>query len=542
MKRRTVCVMGIGLALLVACGSSSGQAGFADPDEAGTGNGSNGGPGSPFLGTDPSADGGVHDCDVTSLDQSGCGCPMPGATRACYTAASATQNKGACHDGTQTCTGHSEVGSVWGPCTGAVTPAPESCAGTVDTNCNGKVGCADPTCAKDPACDTPCTDGQTRACYDGTAGTEGIGVCRDGSQTCTGGHWPSGCPGEIVPVAESGHCNDGLDNDCNGVVDCKDLAACLLDLHCLTGCTAGATQPCYDGPAGTAGVATCHGGTKTCKPDGSGWGACVGQVLPGSEIGHCTDAIDNDCNGLVDCADPSCVTAPSCCVADPSPADGTLWANSPDTLYRVDPATFAVTTIGNFNVGDQMTDVAVTPSGALYGVSFTTLYAINKTTGAATAVAPVSGTGNNGLTFLPGGNLIASDSSGDVKSINPTTGAVSGIGNYGNNLKSSGDLVAVKNGTMYGVSSTTAGGGDASGNNVLLRVNVATGVATAVGPIGYGNVWGLAYSNTRVIGFTTAGEILQIDPATGAGTLLANKGIAFWGAGQSPLVDASKCP
>lgn len=146
------------------------------------------------------------------------------------------------------------------------------------------------------------------------------------------------------------------------------------------------------------------------------------------------------------------------------------------------------------------------------------------------------------MTFLPGGNLIASDSNGDVKSINPASGAVSGIGNYGDNLKSSGDLVAVKDGTMYGVSSTSAGGGDASGNNVLLRVNVATGVATPVGPIGYGNVWGLAYSNTRVIGFTTAGQILQIDPATGAGTVLANKGIVFWGAGQSPLVDGSKCP
>ena len=72
------------------------------------------------------------------------------------------------------------------------------------------------------------------------------------------------------------------------------------------------------------------------------WGACVGQALPAVESGHCTDTVDNDCNGLIDCADPACVTASTCCVANPSPADGTIWANSPDTLYRVDPATFAV--------------------------------------------------------------------------------------------------------------------------------------------------------------------------------------------------------
>jgi hypothetical protein len=95
---------------------------------------------------------------------------------------------------------------------------------------------------------------------------------------------------------------------------------------------------------------------------------------------------------------------------------------------------------------------------------------------------------------------------------------------------------------MYGTSSTTAGGGDASSNNVLIRVDTSTGVATAVGPIGFGDVWGLAYSNARVIGFTTGGQIVRIDPQTGAGALLADPGIMFWGAGQSPLVDDNACP
>ena len=70
---------------------------------------------------------------------------------------------------------------------------------------------------------------------------------------------------------------------------------------------------------------------------------------------------------------------------------------------------FALTTVGNFNAGDQMTDIALTPNGQLYGISFTSLYSINKTTGAATYIADVPGSGNNALTFLPDGNLIAAD-------------------------------------------------------------------------------------------------------------------------------------
>ena len=164
--------------------------------------------------------------------------------------------------------------------------------------------------------------------------------------------------------------------------------------------------------------------------------------------------------------------------------------------------TFAVAKVGNFNAGEQMTDVAVTPAGVVYGISFTTLYAINKTTGAATVIAPVGGN-NNSLTFLPGGQLLASDSSGDLKRINPLSGVVRANGNYGGSLQSSGDLVAVAGGQMFG----TAPG---PSSDLLVKVNTSTGVATSVGATGKSSVWGLAYAGSRVIGFTTAGEILKI--------------------------------
>jgi hypothetical protein len=443
-------------ATLLACGSE-GRPTYDEPGAAGAGAaGGAGGKGSTTFGTDPSgADGGSESgkgCAPDSQDSEGCPCTELNAVRACYTGPPSSRATGICKDGQQACAPKDELGGAWGPCAGATMPAVEDCTGTADRNCDGKIGCADPSCASAPSCQPTCNAGDTKPCYSGPPGTATKGVCKAGTQSCVGGKW---------------------DPTCNG------------------------------------------------------------QVLPSAEL--CTDGIDNDCNGVADCADSSCAVAPTCCTPNPVSVDGTIYANSPDALYRVNPVTFAVTKVGNFNAGDQMTDVAVTPAGAVYGISFTTLYSINKTTGAATALGAVGGNGNNSLTFLPGGQLLASDSNGDLKTINPATAAVTYVGNYGGSLGSSGDLVAVASGQMFG----TAPG---PSSDLLVKVNTTTGVATSVGPTGKSSVWGLAYAGSRVIGFMTSGEILKIDPVTGATVVLASTGISFWGAGQSPSVIASGCP
>jgi len=441
-------------ATVTACGSSGSDR--ATYDEPGVGAGGGDGKGSTTFGTDPSgADGGgavANGCADDSQDSQGCPCTDVNAVRGCYTGPPSSRATGICRDGQQTCAPKDELGGAWTACTGATTPAAEDCTGTTDRNCDGKIGCADPSCTTHPSCQPTCKAGDTKPCYTGPPGSATKGVCKAGVQSCVNGAWDP---------------------------------------------------------------------------------TCTGQVLPSPEL--CTDGLDNDCSGAADCADSVCAVAPTCCTPNPTNVDGTIYANSPDALYRVDPVTFAVTKVGNFNAGDQMTDVAVTPAGAVYGISFTTLYAINKTTGAATALGTVGGNGNNSLTFLPGGQLLASDSNGDLKTINPATAAVTFIGNYGSSLGSSGDLVAVASGQMYG----TAPG---PSSDLLVKVNTASGAATSVGPTGNSSVWGLAYAGSRVIGFTTGGQILKIDPATGATTLLASTGISFWGAGQSPSVIASGCP
>jgi MYXO-CTERM domain-containing protein len=68
-----------------------------------------------------------------------------------------------------------------------------------------------------------CTNGATRPCYSGPAGTEGAGECRTGTETCLSGAWGA-CTDEVLPDQED--CADTLDNDCDGLTDAEDTDDC----------------------------------------------------------------------------------------------------------------------------------------------------------------------------------------------------------------------------------------------------------------------------------------------------------------------------
>lgn len=138
------------------------------------------------------------DCD--GLVDEGCSCNN-GNTQSCYDGPANTNGVGLCHGGTQTCTGGS-----WGACTGSVVPTTESCGDSLDNDCDGQA---------DEVEDCGCTTGEQRPCYTGQLGTENVGICHGGMQSCQGGVWSPSCVGEVTPGTE-GECPDGVDDDCDG--------------------------------------------------------------------------------------------------------------------------------------------------------------------------------------------------------------------------------------------------------------------------------------------------------------------------------------
>ncbi len=181
--------------------------------------------------------------------------------------------------------------------------------------------------------------------------------------------------------------------------------------------------------------------------------------------------------------------------------------DSSNQLGTVDVGTGAVTVIGSMGA-DTMTDIAFSPTGQLYGVSFTNLYRINATTGAATLVGSLGLSDQNALVFGSDGTLYAAgNTSGDLYTVNTSTGHASLVGAIG--FDSAGDL-AFNNGNLY-MSSTS---------NQLIRVNTATGAGTLVGNLGFSNVYGLATGDNGVLYGVSGTQIFSVNTTTGTGTLV----------------------
>jgi hypothetical protein len=132
---------------------------------------------------------------------------------------------------------------------------------------------------------TACQPGATVSCYNGDPATKDVGACRSGLATCTpDGSGFGACENEVLPITED--CGTQADDDCDGVANESD-AGCS--------CVPYESQACYAGPGGTEGVGVCRGGISYCAPDGTGFGACVGEVLP-LAAEDCASPVDDDCD------------------------------------------------------------------------------------------------------------------------------------------------------------------------------------------------------------------------------------------------------
>ena len=206
-----------------------------------------------------------------------------------------------------------------------------------------------------------------------------------------------------------------------------------------------------------------------------------------------------------------------------------MFAHSATQLFSIDPTTLDLAVVGTFGPSaPDINDLAVTPDGKLYGISVNDLWQIDHETAQVTHVVKVQGTANAALTFEAAGTLLGADKTGMLRRVDPKTGAVTDVGSFGTGLIASGDLVAIKDGTLFG---TTIG--DTSDD--LVKIDPKTGHATVVGSTGFSKVYGLAFWKGTIYGLTATGELLAIAPATGKATKVRSFTQVFWGAAVSPL-------
>jgi hypothetical protein len=290
-----------------------------------------------------------------------------------------------------------------------------------------------------------------------------------------------------------------------------------------------------------------------------------------------------------------------------APPDGsvtvttTIYANTDDSLYTLDPKTHAVTLIGKFagNGTDNITDVAVNGTGDVFVNSQTAVYKAALPSGAGTVqltkLAGIAGTGKFfALAFAPAGvlgpneALVGGDGDGELWFIDSTNGAIKDLGGFGNDPRTdtkhkghifalSGDIVFYTDASNKPTglatirSCTSKGTGCETTDDFLVGIDMAALTAAYTGSpaasllsgvyggagsnpgngIGFGNVFGLGAWGGDVYGFSrnqtaTPPTLLAIDTSTGKGAAISGATFSFtngWsGAGVSTKVTVTVPP
>jgi hypothetical protein len=199
----------------------------------------------------------------------------------------------------------------------------EICDNGIDDDHDGLVDCADGDCAASTACQSTC-------CFDTIANQCVTACCSNG--LCQGNcYCGTGFCSRCASGGTETVCNDSIDNDHDGFVDCKDPdcasnSACAVKKEiCNNGIDddADGSTDCLDSDCGSdpscpmcCFVTISNSCVNSCCQNGLCQGNCYCSASLcqscGAKKEDCANSLDDDGDGKVDCYDSDCATDPAC--------------------------------------------------------------------------------------------------------------------------------------------------------------------------------------------------------------------------------------
>jgi outer membrane protein assembly factor BamB len=219
--------------------------------------------------------------------------------------------------------------------------------------------------------------------------------------------------------------------------------------------------------------------------------------------------------------------------AEPPPAPEPIYVHTGETLYSYDPARNVASPIANFHSSSgpitDMVDIAIDLDGRMYGGTVAKeVFTIDPETGLCRKRFDFADR-LHGLTFLSDGTLVVAGER--VSLVDATSGRVIReiVGLEG--LQTSGDIVGLPDGKLY----WTVRGSNESGDRVT-RIDPQTGAVRELGETGVERLYGLAYAEGVLYGFSSDGLVVNISPTSGDVMSQRTLDARWWGATTNPVL------
>lgn len=257
-------------------------------------------------------------------------------------------------------------------------------------------------------------------------------------------------------------------------------------------------------------------------------------IEPGCDVDG--DGVLSEACGGLDCDDTNSAIHPGraeacnfydddCDLEINEDLDCRVYAHTVSQLYLVDP--FLGTDESVTSV-PSLFDFDTDPDGLLYGISSSrVLHTFDEDRAVWDRIGTFATSTGNGFAidservgYMTAGN--------NVYTVDLDTAETILVGAMGGGFSSSGDCVVDKSDRLF---MTSTG----PGTDRLVAVSRSTGEGRLIGNIGYSGIWGLTAAWGHLFGFSSSGQIIEIDPTTGAGRLVHTlPGRSWYGAASSP--------